>query len=175
MTSTGQQNIKAKGTDLIWSQICSSLLQADTKCMDLQHQAILTAWSQCRGLGLRARSHRLLPPRLHMPVQLVTCASDEPAPNGRFPRPPLRFSPLLVHLRALGKTRVFTGLLYNKEWDKGYSQMKRYMGELQESQAQALLFLWSWATTSSQHMKVLTTPEILQAPYFGDFYGSCIM
>ena len=55
------------------------------------------------------------------------------------------------------------------------SQMKRYMGELQESQAQPLLFLWSWDTTSSQHMKVLTTPEILQAPYFGDIYGSFIM
>ena len=55
------------------------------------------------------------------------------------------------------------------------SQMKRYMGELQESQAQALLFLWSWDTTSSQHMKVLTTPEILQALYFGDIYGSFIM
>ena len=49
LTSTGQQSTKAKGTDLIWRQMCSSLLQADTKCMDLLHQAILTAWSQCRG------------------------------------------------------------------------------------------------------------------------------
>ena len=55
------------------------------------------------------------------------------------------------------------------------SQTKRCMGELQESQAQALLFLWSWDTTSFQHMEVLTTPEILQAPYSGGFYGSFII
>ena len=55
------------------------------------------------------------------------------------------------------------------------SQTKRCMGELQESQAQALLFLWSWDTTSSQHMEVLTTPEILQAPYSGGIYGSFII
>ena len=48
-TSAGQQSTKAKRADLIWSQVCSSLLQADTKCMHLLHRAILTAWSQCRG------------------------------------------------------------------------------------------------------------------------------
>ena len=113
-TSAGQQSTKAKKSRSNmesglffpvtgWYQMYAFAAPSNSDCLE----------SMSGPSGLWDCSH--LDFTCQLQVQLVTCASDVPATNGRFPRPPLQFNPLLVQLRALRKTLMFTGLLYNKE------------------------------------------------------------
>ena len=55
------------------------------------------------------------------------------------------------------------------------NQMKRYVGrDLEGSQVQELVSLWSWGAPPSRHVDTFTNPEAFQNLYFGDFYGGFI-
>ena len=111
---------------------------------------------------LRVQSHKPVPHfRCQLQVQVVTCASDQPAINFRFPRPPP-----LVWLICWSCSQ--------NSGNKGYqkiqinSQIKRYtaQGPKQKSFCPGGVWRPAW-----WHMEVFwfTNLEGLQTPSFGGF------